>query len=134
MYKVPSFPTRSSVHSRSGRPAGDHMGCTSSQTTYTSSSKEGRGHGPNQLEVKLTKALLKRKQDDKLANVKTIRFEKILLKFDGKRQVIGYVRSAFDQVASNGWLDFEGLEAAMKRLRVDISKDEMLDLFCFVDV
>jgi len=65
---------------------------------------------------------------------KPLTFEKILLKFDKLRLVIGYVKSMFDEVAVNGSLDDVGLQEIMKRLSVSMTLEEILDLFDFVNV
>lgn len=65
---------------------------------------------------------------------KPISFEKILLKFDKLRVVLGYVKTIFNEIAVDGKLDNNGLQAAMKRLDVDMSVEDFLDLFDFIDV
>lgn len=84
-------------------------------------------------ETKINQALLKKKMENIMSD-KPMSFEKILLKFDKLRIVIGYVRTIFDEVATNGKLDHPGLQSAMKRLEVNMSLDDILDLFDFIDV
>jgi Ca2+-binding EF-hand superfamily protein len=84
-------------------------------------------------ESKIQQALLKKKMETAIAE-KPITFEKILLKFDKLRTVTGYIKTMFAEVAENGHLSHEGLEAIMKRLGVDMTLAEMLDLFDFINV
>lgn len=84
-------------------------------------------------ESKINQALLKKKMEIAVSD-KPMSFERILLKFDKLRAVIGYVRVVFEQVATDGKLDNAGLQATMKRLNVNLSLDDLLDLFDFVDV
>lgn len=84
-------------------------------------------------ETKINQALLKKKMEDVVSD-KPMSFEKILLKFDKLRIVIGYVRAIFMEVATDGKLDHPGLQSAMKRLEVNMSLDDILDLFDFIDV
>lgn len=130
------------------------MGCcaaTSAQIKYENdppSSKElsagsnksssGKSSGKHKrtsiTETKINQALIKKKMEHSMDN-KPISFEKILLKFDKLRVVLGYVKDQFNQVAdSNGKLSHDGLEAAMRRLNVNMSLNDILDLFDFVNV
>jgi Ca2+-binding EF-hand superfamily protein len=84
-------------------------------------------------ESKIQQALLKKKMESAIAD-KPITFEKILLKFDKLRTVTGYIKTMFNEVAVDGHLSHEGLEAIMKRLGVDMTLSEMLDLFDFINV
>lgn len=106
------------------------MGCTTSSTaTYVT--KE-----PIRLsttETKLKQALLKKKMEGAISE-KKISFEKILLKFDKMREVVGYVKKVFEHFATDGKLDHKGLETTMKRLGVDLPLDDLLDMFDFIDV
>jgi hypothetical protein len=84
-------------------------------------------------ETKISQALLKKKMEQAVSQ-KPITFEKILLKFDKLRKVLGYIKSLFGEVAKEGKLDHDGLQDAMKRLHVDMTLEEILDLFDFVNV
>jgi Ca2+-binding EF-hand superfamily protein len=84
-------------------------------------------------ETKISQALLKKKMENALAD-KPLTFEKILLKFDKMRSVVGYIRAVFDDVAVKGHLDHDGLQAIMGRLGADMNLSEMLDLFDFINV
>jgi len=95
--------------------------------------EEKRDTRKSATETKINQALLKKKMEIAISD-KPMSFERILLRFDKLRAVLGYVRLVFDQVATDGKLDNEGLQAAMKRLNVNLSLDDLLDLFDFVDV
>eukprot|EP01038_Epipyxis_sp_PR26KG_P006207 gene6207-8550_t len=84
-------------------------------------------------ETKINQALLKKKLEHAVSD-KPITFERILLKFDKMRLVLGYVKNVFNQVATEGVLDHEGLEMTMKRLDVNMNLEDILDLFDFIDV
>lgn len=84
-------------------------------------------------ETKINQALLKKKMEHLVDN-KPISFEKILLKFDKLRVVLGYVKQIFHEFASDGKLDHNGLLSTMKRLNVNMSLQDILDLFDFIDV
>jgi len=84
-------------------------------------------------ETKINQALLKKKMEHLVDN-KPISFEKILLKFDKLRVVLGYVKQIFHEFATEGKLDHDGLLSTMKRLNVNMSLQDILDLFDFIDV
>lgn len=84
-------------------------------------------------ETKINQALLKKKMEHVVSD-KPMSFEKILLKFDKMRVVLGYVKTVFNQIATDGKLDHAGLEATMKKLGVEMSLEDTLDLFDFIDV
>lgn len=85
-------------------------------------------------ETKISQALLKKKMEH-ATDSKPLSFERILLRFDKLRKVLGYVKDQFNQVANeHGKLDHDGLQSTMKRLNVDMSLDDILDLFDFVNV
>lgn len=84
-------------------------------------------------ETKINQALLKKKMEH-VVDKKPISFEKILLKFDKLRVVLGYVKQIFHEFATDGKLDNNGLLSTMKRLNVNMSLQEILDLFDFIDV
>lgn len=84
-------------------------------------------------ESKIQQALLKKKMELAVAD-KPITFEKILLKFDKLRTVMGYIKDMFNEVAKDGHLDHNGLESIMGRLGVNMTLAEMLDLFDFINV
>jgi hypothetical protein len=90
-------------------------------------------HRRSMTETKISQALLKKKMEQAVSQ-KPITFEKILLKFDKLRKVLGYIKSLFGEVAKEGKLDHDGLQDAMKRLHVDMTLEEILDLFDFVNV
>ncbi len=87
----------------------------------------------SQTETKVNQVLLKKKLEIAIGD-KPMSFERVLLKFDKLRAVLGYVRLVFEQVAQEGKLDNQGLLAAMKQLNVNLSLEDVLDLFDFVDV
>lgn len=105
------------------------MGCTGS----TPKVYESRHRRKSTTESKITKALLKKKMEHAVSD-KPISFEKILLRFDKLRVVLGYVKTIFNEIAVDGKLDNDGLQAAMKRLEVNLTLEEFLDLFDFIDV
>ena len=114
------------------------MGCTSSKRTGDSaagsySATPVAATRKSTTETKINQALLKKKMEHAIQD-KPISFEKILLKFDKMRIVLGYVKTVFNQVATDGKLDHDGLQMAMKRLDVDMSLEDTLDLFDFIDV
>ncbi|KAJ1433271.1 hypothetical protein B484DRAFT_429603 [Ochromonadaceae sp. CCMP2298] len=84
-------------------------------------------------ETKITQALLKKRMEHAV-DEKPLTFEKILLKFDRLRSVLVYIKNLFNEVAKDGKLDHDGLQDAMKKLHVDMTLDEILDLFDFVNV
>lgn len=84
-------------------------------------------------ETKLSQALLKKRAENNSLE-KPLTLEKILLKFDKLRGVVGHVKTIFEQVSVNGKLNNTGLEAVMKRLNVKMSMEDILDLFDFVNI
>ena len=84
-------------------------------------------------ENKINQALKKKKAENELLRYH-ISFEKILLKFEKLRIVLGYVRTVFDEVATNGFLNHNGLQTAMTRLDVHMTMEEILELFDFIDL
>jgi Ca2+-binding EF-hand superfamily protein len=84
-------------------------------------------------ETKLSQALLKKRAENNSLE-KPLTLEKILLKFDKLRGVVGHVKTIFEQVSVNGKLNNAGLEAVMKRLNVKMSMEDILDLFDFVNI
>jgi hypothetical protein len=90
-------------------------------------------HRRSMTETKITQALLKKRMEHAI-DEKPITFEKILLKFDKLRSVLVYIKKLFNEVAKDGKLDHDGLQDAMKKLHVDMTLDEILDLFDFVNV
>lgn len=84
-------------------------------------------------ESKVFQALLKKRMENATSN-KVISFEKILLKFDKLRVVLGYVKTAFNELAKNEKLDFDGLKQVMKRMDINMDAQEVADLFDFVNV
>jgi Ca2+-binding EF-hand superfamily protein len=122
------------------------MGCNSSRPTSdisgpiesTKSNKpyHTKTHGQTRMsktETKINQALLKKKLEHAVED-KPLTFERLLLKFDKIRNVVGYVKNVFNQVATEGKLDNTGLEMCMKRLGVKMSLEDILDLFDFIDV
>lgn len=105
------------------------MGCIASSPKIY----ETRQRRKSSTESKINRALLKKKLEH-AESKKPISFEKILLKFDKLRVVLGYVKTIFNEIAVQGKLDNAGLQSAMKRLDVNLSLDEFLDLFDFIDV
>lgn len=110
----------------------------SGRSSPHSSSKGGSGKGKcsrmSITETKINKALLKKKLEHAIDG-KPLSFERILMRFGKLRVVLGYVKQQFNEVANdNGHLDHTGLEQAMKRLHVDMTLDDILDLFDFVNV
>jgi Ca2+-binding EF-hand superfamily protein len=118
------------------------MGCTLSSTTAAkvqseastaASIKEMKDIRKSATETKINQALLKKKMEAIVAN-KPVSFEKILLKFDKLRVVLGYVKQIFHEFATEGRLDHDGLLSTMKRLNCNMSLQDILDLFDFIDV
>lgn len=117
------------------------MGCTftkshriSTSEKYIQPSHNNRSTRKSTTETKINQALLKKKMEHAISE-KKMSFEKILLKFDKLRSVLGYVKNVFNELATtNGKLDNDGLQRAMKQLDVDMSLEDMLDLFDFVDL
>ncbi|CAE7773750.1 CML22, partial [Symbiodinium microadriaticum] len=65
----------------------------------------------------------------------TMTFEKILLKFEKLRQVLADIKAIFVSYASGAsGLNFEGLKGALNILHGPMEKDEILELFEFVDL
>eukprot|EP01039_Chlorochromonas_danica_P009489 gene9489-10480_t len=109
------------------------MGCTSAKPIVSDRSMTKKDTRKSATETKITQALLKKKMEHVIAE-KQISFEKILLRFDKLRVVLGYVKTIFNEVAENGKLDHNGLQMAMKRLDVNMTLEDILDLFDFIDV
>lgn len=107
-----------------------------STSSRAGSNKVGKGKLSRMsiTENKINQALLKKKLEHAVDS-KPLTFERILLRFDKLRVVLGYVKQQFNQVANDqGKLSHEGLEEAMKRLHVNMSLNDILDLFDFVNV
>ena len=131
------------------KPASENGGETSSVKSFASSgSAKENSHKIGTLsavipdhaksrsiytENKVNQALKKKKEENELLRYH-ISFEKILLKFEKLRIVLGYVRTVFNEIATNGFLDHNGLQTAMKRLDVHMSMEEILELFDFIDL
>jgi len=112
------------------------MGCSMSRDPKITSENAASKHLDTRrsaTETKINQALLKKKMENVVSD-KPMSFEKILLKFDKLRIVIDYVRAIFNEVATDGKLDHSGLQSAMKRLEVNMTLDDILDLFDFIDV
>lgn len=113
------------------------MGCTATKPTgekYQPPARSSQGSARKSMtESKINQALLKKRMEISLLD-KPLTFEKILLKFDKLRVVLGYIKTIFEDVAVDGSLDNSGLQRIMKRLAVEMSLDEILDLFDFVNV
>jgi Ca2+-binding EF-hand superfamily protein len=112
------------------------MGCTSSKESKISGENTPAKYTDTRqsaTETKLFQALLKKKMEIAISS-KGVSFEKILLKFDKIRVVLGYVKQIFKEVSNNDELDHAGLQAAFRRLRVTMTLQEILDLFDFIDV
>lgn len=110
------------------------MGCTlgkGPKVNYEASSSAGTRKSAT--ENKINQALIKKKMEH-IVSEKPISFEKILLKFDKLRVVLGYVKSIFHEIAKDGRMDHNGLLETMKKLNVNMSLQDILDLFDFIDV
>lgn len=85
------------------------------------------------LNARIIKAL-HIKRDENKGN--KITFEKILLRFDRMRKVLRRVKEVFHEFEDKGkgGLNFEGLHNAMLKLHDNISRDEVVELFQFVDI
>lgn len=124
------------VRSKPTTPSGSVGGKAGSSKGSAKGSSKGSVKGESRRSVtesKIQQALLKKKMELAVAD-KPITFEKILLKFDKLRTVMGYIKSIFGDVAKDGHLDHDGLQNIMERLGVDMTLDEMLDLFDFINV
>mmetsp|Transcript_54959 Transcript_54959/g.108542 ORF Transcript_54959/g.108542 Transcript_54959/m.108542 type:complete len:282 (+) Transcript_54959:55-900(+) len=136
----PTGDTYADEQSKPTTPNGSIARAGSARSSSVKGSSKGSGKGSakgesrrSATESKIQQALLKKKLELALAD-KPITFEKILLKFDKLRVVMGYIKTMFNDVAKDGHLDHVGLENIMKRLGVNMSLDEMLDLFDFINV
>ncbi|RYH30349.1 hypothetical protein EON65_05475 [archaeon] len=109
------------------------MGCTTSKQVVSSKYVEKKDTRKSATETKINQALLKKKMEHIISD-KQISFEKILLKFDKLRVVLGYVKTIFHEVAEDGKLDHNGLQVTMQRLCVNMTLEDILDLFDFIDV
>lgn len=111
------------------------MGCTNSKPgkLYALIHPNKANLRKSATETKISQALIKKKMEHSISE-KPMSFERILLKFDKLRVVLGYVKAVFNQVATDGKLDHEGLQMTMKKLDVNMSLDDILDLFDFIDV
>jgi Ca2+-binding EF-hand superfamily protein len=108
------------------------MGCRSSKPIVSGSGKHDTSRD-SVTETKIQQALMKKKKEHSKSQ-KPISFEKILLRFDKLRVVLGYVKAIFNELATDNKLDHNGLQMAMKRLDVNMSLEDILDLFDFIDV
>jgi len=82
---------------------------------------------------RIQEALTKKKAEfDKEKHQVT--FEKILLKFEKLRSVISKIKEVYGEIAVEGSLNFEGLQRAMNSLHGHMEKDEIANLFEFVDL
>eukprot|EP01035_Chromulina_nebulosa_P020471 gene20471-26561_t len=81
---------------------------------------------------KLFKALEKKRLENRNSSIS---FQRILLKFEKMHSVFKDVKEVFLEVSSDGQgLNIDGLQEAMKHLRVSMTKDEVADLFGFIDL
>lgn len=85
------------------------------------------------LNARIVKALHIKRDENRGTK---ITFEKILLRFDRMRKVLRRVKVVFHEFEdkSKGGLNFEGLHKAMLKLHDNISRDEVVELFQFVDI
>jgi len=60
--------------------------------------------------------------------------QRILLKFEKLRDVISKIKQVYGEIAVDGSLNFEGLERAMNALHGHMERDEIANLFEFVDL
>ncbi|CAE7779813.1 CML22, partial [Symbiodinium microadriaticum] len=59
----------------------------------------------------------------------------ILLKFEKLRQVLAYIKAVFgSHSGGSAGLNFDGLKSALNVLHGPMEKDEILELFEFVDL
>jgi Ca2+-binding EF-hand superfamily protein len=106
----------------------EEMGCACSTSKIYM-----KGKRKSTTEKKVIQALLKKRLEHAVEG-KPPSFEKILLKFDKLRVVLGYVRAIFNEVADDGKLNNAGLQTSMQRLGVNMTLEDILDLFDFIDV
>ena len=85
------------------------------------------------VEGKIENALRKKNDENKLLP-HPITFQKILLKFETMRKVLGYVKAVFAKVAKEGRLDQEGFQSTMKRLNADMTIEQVKELLEFADL
>lgn len=104
------------------------MGCSHGIPIYARENRPSKAHSKTQMRI--TQALKKRQKADQ----DRATFEKILLKFDKLRKVISQIKSVYNNIAVNGSLNFEGLHQAMNALHGEMAKEEIADLFEFVDL
>lgn len=84
--------------------------------------------------ARIKQALLIKRDELTRAGVK-VSFEKVLLRFDRMRKVLRRVKAVYNEVAEDkGGLNFEGLHKAMLKLHDNISRNEVVELFQFVDL
>lgn len=87
-------------------------------------------HRSEETENKILKALKKKLAE----NANPITFEKILLKFEKMREVLGFVKSVFQKVAKDGIVDNAGFQSTMTQLDAQMSVTEIQELLEFVDL
>lgn len=111
------------------------MGCTSSLSSLavvTPSSK--KTSSTKKTSDRIARVLQKKKGEvDKAGN--PITFEKILLRFDRLRSVLAYIKAVF-ALKSEGksGLNYDGLKDSLQILHGPMEKDQIIELFEFVDL
>lgn len=79
--------------------------------------------------------VLAKKKGEVDKNGQPVSFEKILLKFEKLRAVVAYVKAVFrEQSKGASGLNFEGLKEALRILHGPMERQEIADLFEFVDL
>ena len=65
---------------------------------------------------------------------KVMTLEKIILRFDRFRSVLKLIKDVFHDISGGRSLDFEGLHRAMSKLHGALEKEEVRNLFDFIDL
>lgn len=91
-----------------------------------------KSRGTSNVQHRIELALAKKKQE--LVHNK-LTFTKILLKFDKLRLTLKHIKSVFETLCGDSpGINIEGLQQAMHSLHGNLTKEEVMDLFDFVDI
>jgi len=110
------------------------MGCASSISGASITPSTKRASSTKKTSDRIARVLQKKKGEvDKAGN--PITFEKILLRFDRLRSVLAYIKAVFaDKSNGTSGLNYEGLKEALNVLHGPMEKEQIIELFEFVDL
>lgn len=111
------------------------MGCTTSSRISGGSKEDPRsGVRRSRTEERIRETLAKQKKEiDKAGNA--LSFEKILLRFEKLQIVLAKIKKVYDDSSKGAsGLSISGLQEALKELHTDLGKEDIIDIFEFVDL